>query len=124
MDLPWNTRKQRRIKNYNSIFKLASGLFTKPKLMNPTPSSPSGDQQSVASRNFPLAVISGFAILGILVTGIWEFAGFIPNERLHYLTGAGRHGGNHKLLILVTLLFDGKMLTLLAMLFGAGIVLF
>jgi uncharacterized protein len=92
--------------------------------MNPTASSSPGDQQSAVSRNFPLAVLSGFAILGILVTGIWEFAGFIPNERLRYLTGAGTHGGNHKLLVLVTLLFDGKMLTLLAMLFGAGIVLF
>jgi uncharacterized protein len=92
--------------------------------MNPTPSSSPGDQQSSASPNFPLAVLSGFAILGILVTGIWEFAGFIPNEKLRYLTGAGIHGGNHKLLMLVTLLFDGKMLTLLTMLFGAGIVLY
>ncbi len=70
----------------------------------------------------PLDVIRGVAVLGLLVVSIWEFAGFTPNLHIYYQRGP--HGGNYALLTAISILFEGKMLALFAMVFGAGIVLF
>src|SRR5262245_33959022 len=80
--------------------------------------SANNDQRKI----FLLHVLTGFAILGLLVTGVWEFGGFTGNEKNFYL--AGTHGGNYKLLTAISILFEGKMLSLLALVFGAGIALF
>ncbi|MBC7904942.1 MAG: hypothetical protein H7Y27_16060, partial [Gemmatimonadaceae bacterium] len=66
---------------------------------------------------FNLYVILGIAVLGVLVTSIWDFGGLIQNEQTRYRTGP--HGGNYKLLTAVSLIFQGKMTGLLAIAFGA-----
>jgi uncharacterized protein len=69
-----------------------------------------------------LNILYGIAIPGLLVTSIWAFAGFTPNEQAFYINGL--HGGNYKILALVSIFFEGKMLALLGIAFGAGIILF
>ena len=92
--------------------------------MSLTPSSP-GDTILPAttgnSRLFSLDVIRGFALFGMLLISIWEFGGFTNNERLFYHTGM--HGGNYKLMTIISMIFEGKMRALFALLFGAGILL-
>jgi len=73
-------------------------------------------------RIFSLDVLRGLALLGILVISIWEFGGFTNNQQIFYRTGT--HGGNYNLLTAVSILFEGKMRALFALVFGAGIVLF
>lgn len=70
----------------------------------------------------PLDVIRGFALLGLLVVAIWDFGGFTTNQQIFYQRG--HHGGNYALLTAVSVLFEGKMLALFALAFGAGIILF
>jgi uncharacterized protein len=81
-------------------------------------------RQDLPSHEFlkPLDVIRGVAVLGLLVTSIWEFGGFTPNMHIYYQRGP--HGGNYALLTAISILFEGKMLALFALVFGAGIVLF
>jgi len=79
-------------------------------------------QSADTQHNFTLDVVGGLALLGLLVVSVWEFGGFTANQQLYYQTGT--HGGNFKLLTTISMLFDGKMLSLLAMVFGAGIILF
>ncbi|MGB5028256.1 MAG: DUF418 domain-containing protein [Chitinophagaceae bacterium] len=94
------------------------------------PSTPSGTapDQVIAnepgnlSRLFSLDVLRGIALLGILVISIWEFGGFTSNEQTFFRQGT--HGGNYKLLSIVSILFEGKMRALFALVFGAGIILF
>ena len=74
-------------------------------------------------RNFALDVLRGIALFGILFISIRDFGGFTPNEQIRYITSPS-HGGNYKLLTLVSLLFEGKMTGLLAMIIAAGLVLF
>jgi uncharacterized protein len=57
----------------------------------------------------------------MLLISIWEFGGFTNNEQLFYRTGT--HGGNYKLMTIISILFEGKMRALFAILFGAGILL-
>jgi uncharacterized protein len=98
--------------------------------MSLTPSTPPDTvpEQVVAapdnkfSQLFSLDVLRGVALFGVLVISIWEFGGFTTNEQLLYHNGT--HGGNYKLMTAVSLLFEGKMLSLLAMVFGAGVLLF
>lgn len=89
-------------------------------------SSPTGMASSASNdslnRIFSLDVLRGIALLGILVISIWEFGGFTANEQNFYYTGT--HGGNFKLMTLVSILFEGKMRALFALVFGAGIILF
>ena len=75
------------------------------------------------TRIFSLDVLRGIALLGILIVSIWEFGGFISNEQLFYRQGA-HSGGNYKLLTAISILFEGKMLSLFVMVFGACIILF
>ncbi len=77
---------------------------------------------SPTNNLFSLDVIRGIALLGLLVVAIWEFGGFTPNEQIFYQRGP--HGGNYALLTTISALFEGKMLALFALVFGAGIVLF
>jgi len=83
------------------------------------PASPS----PVDERNFALDVIRGIALFGILFISIREFGGFTLNEQVRYITSSS-HGGNYKLLSLVSLLFEGKMTGLLAIIIAAGMILF
>jgi uncharacterized protein len=89
-----------------------------------TPASPVIDpgEKGTSSRVFSLDVLRGIALLGILVISIWEFGGFSVNKQTFFRTGT--HGGNYNLLSLVTILFEGKMRALFAIVFGAGIILF
>lgn len=75
-----------------------------------------------SSRLPQLDLLRGFAILCMLFISIWEFGGFSNNQQLFYRTGT--HGGNFNLLTTVSVLFEGKMRALLALVFGAGIVLY
>ncbi len=97
-------------------------MLTKPKLMNPTPSDPSvAAEKTQSPHHFSLSVVTGFTLLGLLVTGIWDFGGFSANLQSFYNSAA--YGGNYKLLTAVSILFEGKMQSLLGIVFGAGIVL-
>ena len=77
---------------------------------------------SETTRIFSLDVLRGVALLGILIISIWEFGGFTVNKQIFFRTGT--HGGNYNLLSFVTILVEGKMRALFALLFGAGIILF
>ncbi len=92
--------------------------------MSLLPSTPSGTApaQPASNRLLSLDVLRGIALLGILVISIWEFGGLSSAEQNYYRTGT--HGGNYKLLTTVSILFEGKMRALFALVFGAGIVLF
>ncbi len=95
-------------------------------LINPSSHSGISPEHSVFDNKpgniFSLDTLRGIALLGLFVTGIWEFGGFTANEQTLYRIGT--HGGNYKLLTAVSILLEGKMPALLAMVFGAGIVLF
>lgn len=99
----------------------------KPTTMSSTPSGTAPPQAaSPTNTNLPgifsLNVLRGIAVLGILVISIWEFGGFTNNEQNFFRLGA--HGGNYKLLSSISILLEGKMRALLALVFGAGIILF
>ena len=83
---------------------------------------PNSGQEPVESNHFSIYVLFGFALLGLLVTRIWDFAGFTTNEQLFYLLA--KKGGNYQLLNIVSLLFGTKMIAILAILVGAGIIIF
>ena len=74
------------------------------------------------SRNLILDILRGVAILGILLISIREFGGFTNNEQNFF--GLNPHGGNYKLFYIISVLFEGKMTALMAMVFGAGLVVF
>ena len=84
--------------------------------------SPSAVTETTAFRNFSLDVLRGIALVGILFISIRDFSGFTANQQALYITRP--HGGNYKLLTLISLLFEGKMTALLAIVFGAGMILF
>ena len=87
------------------------------------PQPPVSATSNNLSRIFSLDVLRGIALLGILVISIWEFSGFTINEQIFFRLG-NPHGGNYKLLTAISILFEGKMRALLAIVFGAGIILF
>lgn len=95
--------------------------------MSLTSSTPPGISGTLTThspnRIFSIDVIKGIALIGILVTSIWEFGGFISNQQLFYRHGT-HSGGNFRLWAIVSILFEGKMLSLFALVFGAGIILF
>ena len=91
--------------------------------MNPTPSaSPAAASETAVTGKYSLDILRGAALLGLLVISIWEFGGFRTNEQTFYIAAA-HHGGNYRLLTLISFLFEGKTAALLAMVSGAGIVL-
>ncbi len=89
--------------------------------MNQTPST-TPEANVLTRQNFSLNVLKGMALFGLLVTSIWSLGGFTINERTYFKTGT--HGGNYYLLSVVSSLFEGKMNALLAIAFGAGIIIF
>ena len=90
--------------------------------MSQTPSTTTGSLSPQQDRLLSLDVLRGIAIFGILIISIWEFGGFTAAEQNYYRYST--HGGNYKLMTILSILFEGKMRALLALVFGAGIVLF
>ncbi|HEY6502338.1 MAG TPA: DUF418 domain-containing protein [Chitinophagaceae bacterium] len=87
------------------------------------PGSPvTGIAEGKSPRILSLDVLRGVAVLGILIVSIWEFGGFTNNKQLFYKTGT--HGGNYNLMSFVAMVFEGKMLALFSIAFGAGTILF
>ncbi len=88
--------------------------------------SDSGENTAVnmlqGTRVFYLDVLRGIAILLMLVVSIWEFGGFTANEQLRLRLAYS--GGNYHLFNTISVLLEGKVRVLLALVFGAGIVLF
>lgn len=91
-----------------------------------------GDQQyttdlssksvSFSTRIFSLDVLRGIAVLAGLVVSIWVFGGFSNEQQKHFLQVS--KGWNHRLYVAVEILFDGKMRALIAIVFGAAMLLF
>ena len=86
------------------------------------PSTTSGSLPSPAPRLAPLDVIRGIAILGALFVSIWIFGGFTANEQTGLLQRS--KGLNYRLFGAMDLLLEGKMRALIAIVFGAGMILF
>lgn len=67
-------------------------------------------------------VLRGIALLGALLVTIWTFGGLTVNMQKNLLMHPS--GGNYRLFATIQLLFQGKMLALIAMIFGASMVAF
>src|SRR6187551_3287846 len=74
------------------------------------------------NRIHSLDVIRGIAVLGALFASIWIFGGFSRNMQTNLLLHPS--GGNYRLFATISLLFVGKMRALIAIVFGAGMVIF
>lgn len=72
--------------------------------------------------SYALNVILGFGLLGALLVSIWTFGGFTANRQTELLTT--KHGLNFRLFSGISILAQGKMIALVAIAFGAGIVMF
>jgi uncharacterized protein len=96
----------------------APGMIPEPPV---TGIAPTGTTDG-SSRVFSLDVLRGIAVMGILVTSIWELGGFSLNKQIFFRTGT--HGGNYTLLSFASILFDGKMTAIFSLVFGAGLILF
>lgn len=86
------------------------------------PSNISGSLPGPSSRIASLDVIRGIAILGALFVSVWIFGGFSNNQQTGLLLTS--KGLNYRLFGAVDLLLEGKMRALVAIVFGAGMVLF
>ncbi len=69
-----------------------------------------------------LDVLRGIGILGGLFTSILLFGGFSTNRQRGLLTSP--HGGNYQLFRVVNILLEGKMMALIAIVFGASMLLY
>jgi len=69
-----------------------------------------------------LDVLRGIAVLGALFVSIWIFGGFSNNQQNGLLLKS--KGFDYRLFGTVDLLFNGKMRALIAIVFGAGMILF
>ena len=92
----------------------------------PTQSSISGSSTAqsplLSPRIVSLDVLRGIAILGALFVSIWIFGGFSNNQQTGLLLRS--KGLNYRLFGAVNLLLEGKMRALIAIVFGAGMVIF
>ncbi len=61
-------------------------------------------------------------MLAALAVSIWVFGGFTLNKQIQLLTHPS--GGNYRLFATVSLLLEGKMMALIGLVFGAGMVLY
>ena len=96
------------------------------------PTTPVGEQQAVADLSFKpnsfsnriqsLDVLRGIAVLSALIVSIWAFGGFSSQQQNQLLLQS--EGWNYRLFGAIELLFDGKMRALIAMVFGAAMILF
>jgi uncharacterized protein len=69
-----------------------------------------------------LDILRGIAVLAALAVSIWVFGGFTLNKQIQLLTHPS--GGNYRLFATVSLLLEGKMMALICIVFGAGMVLY
>ena len=90
-----------------------------------------GDNPPVISIENPLSplpripsldVLRGIAVLGALFVSIWIFGGFSTNQQNGLLLKS--KGFDYRLFGTVDILFNGKMRALIAIVFGAGMLLF
>jgi uncharacterized protein len=84
--------------------------------------SSSSQSPLLSPRIASLDVLRGIAILGALFVSIWIFGGFSSNEQTGLLLRS--KGLNYRLFGSVDLLLEGKMRALIAIVFGAGMVIF
>lgn len=70
----------------------------------------------------PLDVLRAIAVLGGLLVSIWMFGGFSNNKQLQLLLNP--QGKNYMLYSFIVLFFEGKMLALICLVFGAGMILY
>ena len=82
---------------------------------NPPPVAP---QENVSA----LTTLLGIGLLGALLISIWVFGGFTPNMQTKLLSSP--KGFDFRLYSTMSLLFEGKMIALISIAFGAGMVLF
>ncbi|HUS03371.1 MAG TPA: DUF418 domain-containing protein [Chitinophagaceae bacterium] len=97
-----------------------------------TTNLPAGDQQnpidhsanpvSFSTRILSLDVLRGIAVLAALFVSIWVFGGFSNAQQKQLLLNS--HGWNHRLYVTIELLFNGKMRAIIAIVFGAAMLLF
>lgn len=97
-----------------------------------TTNLPAGDQQyttdlsakhvSFSTRILSLDVLRGIAVFAALIGSIWIFGGFSNEQQKQLLVQS--HGWNHRLYVAVELLFNGKMRAIIAIVFGASMLLF
>lgn len=87
-----------------------------------TPITPQAPQPSLSPRIPSLDVLRGLAILGALFAAIWVFGGF--SEQQQYTALMQQKGAARPVYTVVQFLFDGKMLALISLVFGASMVLF
>src|SRR4051794_19382252 len=93
---------------------------------------PAGDQQyttdsfskpvSFSTRIISLDVLRGIAVLFALLVSIWVFGGFSNDQQKQLLLQS--HGWSHRLYVTVELLFNGKMRAIIAIVFGASMLIF
>lgn len=92
---------------------------------------PAGDQQHTAdlskpillpSRILSLDVLRGIAVLAALIVSIWVFGGFSDQQQKQLLLKS--EGWNYRVFGAIELLFNGKMRALIALVFGAAMILF
>ncbi len=94
--------------------------------------TPVGEQQAAAdlsinpdsfnNRIHSLDVLRGIAVLGALIVSIWVFGGFSSQQQNQLLLQS--KGWNYRLFGAIELFFDGKMRALIALVFGAAMMLF
>jgi uncharacterized protein len=83
---------------------------------------PSTKQILFTPRIQSLDVLRGIAVLFALFISIWAFGGFSQNDQNGLLLSS--KGFDYRLFGTIDLLFDGKMRALIAIVFGAGMLLF
>ena len=76
----------------------------------------------ITNRIASLDVLRGIAVLGGLVVSIWLFGGFTRNQQLQFLLA--QKGYNYSMYALVSILFEGKMLSMICLVFGAGMIIY
>jgi uncharacterized protein len=99
-------------------------LFSHYDSVTPDERNPNVTSTSTVTRGRiqPLDVLRGIAVLGGLLVSVWMFGGFTENRQVQLFEYP--HGYNYKLFSIIVLLFQGKMLALISLVFGAGIVLY
>ncbi|MBB1283430.1 DUF418 domain-containing protein [Flavisolibacter sp. BT320] len=87
-----------------------------------SPATPSPPPPALHSRISSLDVLRGLAILGAILVTIWTFGGFSEQQQNAALLQ--KKGSQHTVYTLMQFLFDGKMLALISLVFGASMVIF
>jgi len=88
----------------------------------PEAENSSSKQLDFSPRIFSLDVLRGIAVLAALFVSIWLFGGFSTNKQNGLLLES--KGFDYRLYGAMNLLLEGKMRALIALVFGAGMLLF